>query len=1069
MGSMKKQLKNSIYRLRRAGALLMGVILLFTCVVIPMQAVIAEEEKFPAIHLLEWNTDAGLTHTVEVITGRTYTFTCLFRAKKATPGVRLTGTAAGDVWLIVNDTTAAGVKYNVVTGELRYTFKAQGTELTMGVYANSLSGGQFEAYFAKPNLYESDGEGNQYGDQFFDCDPDFDTSWEKWFYGGNYRNIVEVDKSVFEKNDFPTGLASLSVGYELSPEFDYRVLYYDITVPYEVTSLDIDYTLMDGVKFRRINGNKNFKDGETNEVTIIVQGKKPGGAKENVRYIIRVFRQAEAAAQLTKLDIGYDLTPAFSPDVFEYSAKIPNEADSVNVEWEGTANTHLVSITGNTDIPVGKPTAIVVTVANVSEHETAYTVNVIRAGKDGDSSELKKILADAAKKVTPSEVDLADDFRKKLEEAADNKISVVILDFCKLNAISEVKDNFGTIIPGTKGYISALVNITDGSIVAEDKLYIELKPDTVEYTFTEDEVSKDKDFVLEENGTYLVEYTGDAKKVVIPETVTEIGFNWYQPEDKTACEVLVIPDNVQYLPENLCYGMYHLETVYMGDGISTLPPYSFNHCYFLQNVRLSENLTKIQSNAFGGCCSLYNIRLPESLKEIGNSAFTFTLLRDLTIPKGVSSVKASAFSSPFNAWRQLVRGSDNEYFMFVFNSENDPDAVRLGQISDAHVDYWDYYGNRYMTYDETLLGQFMQGLIPDPWVNGYIITTPRTVTVLNKDAALDGNVGWTVNGFYSGGNTLRLPNSFNAESIGKISQTIAELNARYDKLVKGSENGWKTASPVAYKYETLNMKINEIAARGQRALDVGLFNEKTTADDVMNAVKNAVVTDDSSIAFSWKEPFSISDGILSGVIEVKNDSYSYELTLNSSSKNIVDAAEDKPDEPKNIDVTIDTSKAPLSLLNNSCAVMDWETGYITVKPYTTIKAFLNTVKLKNGYNLRFYDDEGYEIYDVFYNTAYLEENFILQVNKGLSRVNELAFRCTYPSNAEDEKDDGNTVGNNTNNKSVKRVKKVIRVPVEAESDNTWLIYVIIAAVVIVAGAGAGVFFFIKKRPKGKNS
>ena len=148
--------------------------------------------------------------------------------------------------------------------------------------------------------------------------------------------------------------------------------------------------------------------------------------------------------------------------------------------------------------------------------------------------------------------------------------------------------------------------------------------------------------------------------------------------------------------------------------------------------------------------------------------------------------------------------------------------------------------------------------------------------------------------------------------------------------------------------------------------------------------------------------------------------------------------------------------------------MDWETGYITVKPYTTIKAFLNTVKLKNGYNLRFYDDEGYEIYDVFYNTAYLEENFILQVNKGLSRVNELAFRCTYPSNAEDEKDDGNTVGSTADNKTVKKVKKVIRVPIEDNSDN-WLIYVIIAAVVIAAGAGVGVFFFIKKRPKGKNS
>lgn len=1069
---MKKQLKNSVYRFRRACALLLGAILLFTATVVPIQSVLAEAEKFPAAHLLEWNSDCGLDHTVEVITGRTYTFTCLFRAKKATPGVRLSGSATGDVWLIIKDTPSPGVKYDVATGELSYTFKAKGTELVMGVYANSLSGGQYEAYFAKPCLYESDGDGNQYGDQFFDCDPEFDDSWEKWYYGGDYRHIEQVTKSVFEKNDFATGLASLSVGYDLSPSFDYRVLYYDITVPYEVTSLNIDYTLMDGVKFRRINGNKDFKDGEINEVTIIVQGKKPDNTTETLRYIIRVFRQAETAAQLTKLDIGYDLTPEFSPDVFEYQAKIPNEADSITVDWEGTDNTHLVSIAGNTEIPVGKPTDTVVTVANVSGHEVVYTVTVTRMGGQGDPTEIKKIFAEAVKKVTPSEVDLADDFKEKLEAAAENKLSVIMVDYCKLNAISEVKDNFGTIIPGTKGYISAIVNITDGNIVAEDKVYIELEPDVVEYSFEEDEVSKAEDFILEENGTYLVEYTGDARKVVIPETVTEIGFNWYQPDDKTRCEVLIIPDNVQYLPENLCYGMYHLETVYIGDGISVITPYCFNHCYLLQNVRLSENLTKIQAHAFGGCCSLYNIRLPESLKEIGNSAFTFTLMRDVTIPKGVESVKSSAFSSPFNAWHQLVRGSDNEYFMFVFNSLDDPDAIHLGEISDAHVDYWDYYGNRYATYDDTPLGKYMKDNSVNPWEQGYLIPTPRTITVLNKDAALDGNIGYTVNGFYSGGNTLRLPKNFDAESIQKINQTISQLTERYNKYVNGSKDGWKTASPVGYKYETLNMKINEIAARGQRALDVGLFNEETTADDVMAAVKNAVVTEDNNIQLLWKEPFAIKDGILSGVIEVKNADYSYDLRLNTTSKNIADAGEEKEEEEKVIDVTLDTDISPLSLLNNSCAVMDWETGYITVKPYTTIKKFLNTTKLKNGYSLKFYDDEGYEIYEEFYNTAYLEENFILQVNKGLSRVNELAFRCSYPSKIKDtvqitENDTDNVIEKDaeSENRTSKKVKKVIRVPKETESDNTWLIFVIIAGVVVLAGAGTGLLFFLKKRRK----
>lgn len=117
--------------------------------------------------------------------------------EKATPGVRLSGSATGDVWLIIKDTPSPGVKYDVATGELSYTFKAKGTELVMGVYANSLSGGQYEAYFAKPCLYESDGDGNQYGDQFFDCDPEFDDSWEKWYYGGDYRHIEQVTKKRF--------------------------------------------------------------------------------------------------------------------------------------------------------------------------------------------------------------------------------------------------------------------------------------------------------------------------------------------------------------------------------------------------------------------------------------------------------------------------------------------------------------------------------------------------------------------------------------------------------------------------------------------------------------------------------------------------------------------------------------------------------------------------------------------------------------------------------------------------------------------------------------------------------
>lgn len=952
------------------------------------------------MHSREWQYDAGLDHTVQVEKGKTYTFKVLWKfVEGVNPYFSVQGDAVGGVTkkLVIRDIPQYGVDYNPMTGEISYTFTAEGTNLVL--YFNQGGGQNSELkdiYFAKPELYEVDENGEKIEGTDLDCDPEFDDSWPHCGYGGGYRTVEVLNADFFNRDDFPEGLTSLDVGYTLTPTFDYRYYWYDITVPYTAESIDIDAVAAEGFTVKSIEGNEGFKDGEIKDVVINVEDLNG----TEVKYTVRVMREIEPDAALTKLDIGSALTPEFNPQVFSYTASVPNESENLDIETELTDNSKLVSITGNTGLKVGIPTDVVITLENTKGKQTQYIITVTRRGAGGDSSALKEALDEAADKVKITDDVTEESFNTELQNAIGAGYTVSVTDYYKMTTVANVKDNFGEIITGSDGYVSAVVSVTDGNNLAELPITVKIPAPVVEYTFSEDEVSRDEDFELDDDGKYLVGYYGNAKKIIIPDTVEEIGFNWYQADDLSTAQVLVIPDNVKYLPTNLCYGMRHLETVYMGDGTTELPSRAFDRCIFLQNVKLSNNLKKIGDHAFAANTTLESIRLPYGLEEIEQGAFYYSFIRDITVPATVNKIGDEAFGVPFNAPLQMVNGSDNIYFCFMFETEQDEDLLKIIDYCNEKLDYWDRTGAVYDTYDEAPIGTAWGE--DDPWPNGPVYVTPRIVTILNKDVEIGKTIGYTRNAFYEGGVTIRMPDGGNAAEI--IREDIKTLERQYEDKV--AQEGPDLVSIVGLEFEPLNMTAPEIASRAQFAADNLVISENTLEDTIAAIVKKSYYSAlDTSL--EWSEKISLSNGYANGAFKLKAGEYIYDIAFNVPIIGEVSIGDDVTDEEEDLDFGIDTSIIPIKVKPGSKVVlMDWNSGVMTVLKYTTISTFLDNITVEDGYDLVFYDDEGYEIYDVFYDTAYFEDNFIMMVKEGYNRINEFYFTTVEGSLP--------TTGDNTN-------------------------------------------------------
>lgn len=251
-----------------------------------------ERDEINSAHLVR-DANTGMNYEVCLTPGKTYTFTAYWKyiAGEATD-IQLLGGAVKNIGsIIVRDEPQGSAVYDE-NGRIKYTFTAVSEDLTISVRHNSITA--VDAYFADPELFESDTGSNPVtGGESVYIEPNF-SKWLIWYSSWGFE-YPTVKKDFFELPSY--GLTDLDVGYRLTPNFDSQVLNYTVTVPHEVQSLNIKYTLTSNAAFKEISGNVDFRDDQINKVTVSVDNYKG----ELLEYTINVKRE-RLKPKITMLD-----------------------------------------------------------------------------------------------------------------------------------------------------------------------------------------------------------------------------------------------------------------------------------------------------------------------------------------------------------------------------------------------------------------------------------------------------------------------------------------------------------------------------------------------------------------------------------------------------------------------------------------------------------------------------------------------------------------------------------------------------------------------------------------------
>lgn len=127
----------------------------------------------------------------------------------------------------------------------------------------------------------------------------------------------------------------------------------------------------------------------------------------------------------------------------------------------------------------------------------------------------------------------------------------------------------------------------------------------------------------EYEGIEILEYTGEEKKIIVPETIEGI-------------PVTVI--------EEYAFFYTDVKKLILPESIKVLKEHAIADCEKLESIVLPKNLIKIEKAAFAGCTKLKSIKLPSGLTEIPGSTFSgCTALKKIVIPTNVVSIGCEAF------------------------------------------------------------------------------------------------------------------------------------------------------------------------------------------------------------------------------------------------------------------------------------------------------------------------------------------------------------------------------------------------------------------------------------------
>lgn len=279
---------------------------------------------------------------------------------------------------ILNGITVTSTKNNIETvHELSPTFKSDVTEYTVNVSKDiqEVSIGVDKGYIMQSVV----GSGNYILE-----------------YGTNVIPIAVTSESgivntyqVTINREYEFGLNDLTVShndtiYELTPEYSDGIYEYQLTVPYETDSVNVNATLKETLN--DIDGLGDYKlSTGSNQITITVSYKE----EESVDYIINIYREKCSDNTLESLQVAEGvIDPIFDPSILEYSVDIPYEYDTATIIYETTSDIATVEILNNTDLEIGITKDISVVVTAENGDKKTYVIHATRQAKPAASNRL---------------------------------------------------------------------------------------------------------------------------------------------------------------------------------------------------------------------------------------------------------------------------------------------------------------------------------------------------------------------------------------------------------------------------------------------------------------------------------------------------------------------------------------------------------------------------------------------------------------------------------------------------------------------------------------------------------
>ena len=244
-----------------------------------------------------------------------------------------------------------------------------------------------------------------------------ETSSDKKFTGstaGKIKVSKNDNKATNKSNN--ANLSNLGIKPNDFKGFKISTTSYNVSVPNDVENITIYATAQDkkatitGAGAQKLNVGKNelnvivtAEDGTTKTYTInVTREEGKNGATENTtsnNTTNSVVSQdnKNSESDLKKLSIkGYNLTPSFSPNVYEYKVNVTENVSSLDIETEKANDNVSIDIAGNENFVEGENTITLLVYNEETKQNSTYQIIVNKTSADVNG--LNDTLNDAVKK-----------------------------------------------------------------------------------------------------------------------------------------------------------------------------------------------------------------------------------------------------------------------------------------------------------------------------------------------------------------------------------------------------------------------------------------------------------------------------------------------------------------------------------------------------------------------------------------------------------------------------------------------------------------------------------------------